>query len=99
MLKRAFILKTEKVTGRWRNMHNEGLLNLHSATNIINVIKSRRVMHVANNGGDEKCIKNFRWNKTLIGQYYNMHLYLKYKFLLNNANRLKKTFCFHKRGR
>jgi hypothetical protein len=32
-----------EVTGDWRKMHNEELHNLYSSTNIIRMIKSRRM--------------------------------------------------------
>ena len=33
----------EEVTGKWRKLHNEKLNDLHSSTNFIPVIKSRRI--------------------------------------------------------
>jgi hypothetical protein len=33
----------EEVTGEWRRLHNGQLYDLHSASNIIRVIKSRRM--------------------------------------------------------
>jgi hypothetical protein len=41
------------VTGDWRKLHNEELLNLYSSPNIIRLIKSRRMRwagHVARMG-------------------------------------------------
>jgi hypothetical protein len=40
MLGRIF---REEVAGDWRRLHNEELQNLYSSTNIIRVIKSRRL--------------------------------------------------------
>jgi hypothetical protein len=50
MLRRKFGPKRDKVTGGWRELHNEELRDLYSSPNIIRVIKSkkiRRVGHVA----------------------------------------------------
>jgi hypothetical protein len=43
VLRRIFGLKRDKVTGEWRNLHNEELNNLHSSPNTVRVIKSRRM--------------------------------------------------------
>jgi hypothetical protein len=43
MLRKIFLPKRDKVTGEWRRLHNEQLEDLHSVTNIIRVIKSRRM--------------------------------------------------------
>jgi hypothetical protein len=40
----------DEVTGEWRKLHNEELNNLYSSSNIVRVIKSRRMRwaeHVA----------------------------------------------------
>jgi hypothetical protein len=45
-----FGTKWDEVTGQWRKLHNEGLSDLHCSSNIIRVIKSRRMRwagHVA----------------------------------------------------
>jgi hypothetical protein len=40
--------KGSEVTGRWRKLHFEELLNLHSSPNIIRPIKPRRMRLVGN---------------------------------------------------
>jgi hypothetical protein len=50
VLRRKFGPKREKVVGDWRRLHNEELHNLYASSNIITVIKSRRIRwpwHVA----------------------------------------------------
>jgi hypothetical protein len=62
VLQRIFVPKRRKVVGGWRMLHNEELHNLYTSTNVIKVIKPRRMrwsgacsMH----GTDEKFIQNF----------------------------------------
>jgi hypothetical protein len=43
VLRRIFGPKRDGVTGKWRRLHNEELCDLFSSTNIIWVIKSRRM--------------------------------------------------------
>jgi hypothetical protein len=43
VLRRMFGPKRDEVTGDWRKPHNEELHNLYSSTNIIRMIKSRRM--------------------------------------------------------
>jgi hypothetical protein len=43
VLRRIFGLKRDEVTGEWRRLHNEELNDLYSSTNIICMIKSRRM--------------------------------------------------------
>jgi hypothetical protein len=53
VLKRLFGPERDEVTGEWRKLHNEELHGLYSSTNIIRMIKSRRVRwagHVARMG-------------------------------------------------
>jgi hypothetical protein len=60
VLRRIFGPKRDEVTGDWRKLHNEELHNLYFPTNIIRVIKSRRLRWV----GLVACIgkmKNFGW--------------------------------------
>jgi hypothetical protein len=43
VLRRIFGPKREEVAGGWRRLHNEELHNLHASSNIIMVIKSRKI--------------------------------------------------------
>jgi hypothetical protein len=42
VLRRIFGLKRDEVTGEWRKLHNEELIDIYSSSNIDRVIKSRR---------------------------------------------------------
>ena len=56
MLRRIFGPKRDKVTGEWRQLHNEELNDLYCSSNIVWVIKYRRmrwVGHVARMGRGE----------------------------------------------
>jgi hypothetical protein len=46
MVARIFGPKRKEVVGGWRRLHNEELHNLYASTNIIRVIKSRRMSRV-----------------------------------------------------
>jgi hypothetical protein len=48
VLRRIFGPMGEEVTGVWRKLHNKELHNLYSSTNIIRVVKSRRIRWVEN---------------------------------------------------
>jgi hypothetical protein len=53
VLRRIFMPKRDEVTGEWRKLHNEELNDLYSSSNILRVIKSRRMRwagHVARMG-------------------------------------------------
>jgi hypothetical protein len=53
VLRRIFGPKRDEVTGDWRKLHNEELHNLYSSSNIITMIKSKRMRwtgHVAGMG-------------------------------------------------
>ena len=43
VLRRVFGPKRDEVTGEWRKLHNEELNDLRSSTNIVPVIKPRRM--------------------------------------------------------
>jgi hypothetical protein len=53
VLRRIFGPKRDEVTGEWRRLHNKELYALYSSSNIMQVIKSRRLRwagHVARMG-------------------------------------------------
>jgi hypothetical protein len=53
VLRRIFGLKRDEVMGDWRKLHNEELRDLYSLSDIIRMIKSRRMRwtgHVAQMG-------------------------------------------------
>ena len=53
MLRRIFGHRRAEVTGEWRRLHNEELIDLYSSPNIVRVLKSRRIRwagHVARMG-------------------------------------------------
>jgi hypothetical protein len=53
VLRGIFGPKRDEATGEWRRLHNEELYDLYLSTNIIRVIKSRRMIwagHVARMG-------------------------------------------------
>jgi hypothetical protein len=53
VLRKTFGPKSDEVTGEWKRLHNEELNDLYSSTNIVRVIKSRRIRwaeHVARMG-------------------------------------------------
>jgi hypothetical protein len=57
VLRRIFGPKRDEVTGGWRKLHNEELLNLYCSPSIIRRIKSRRMRwacHVAGIGGKDR---------------------------------------------
>jgi hypothetical protein len=41
VLRRIFGLKTDRITGEWRKLHNEEFNDLYSSPNIVQVIKYR----------------------------------------------------------
>ena len=43
VLRRIFWPKRDEVTGKWIKLHNEELNDLYCSTNIVRVIKSRRI--------------------------------------------------------
>jgi hypothetical protein len=55
VLRRVFGPKRDKVTEKWRKLHNEELNDLYSLPNVVRVVKSRRMRwagHVAYMGED-----------------------------------------------
>jgi len=53
VLRRVFGPKRDEVTGEWRKLHNEELMDLYSLPNFVRVVKSRRMIwagHVARMG-------------------------------------------------
>jgi len=53
VLRRIFGPRRDEVTGEWRRLHNEKLNDLYCSSNIVRVIKSRRMRwagHVARMG-------------------------------------------------
>jgi hypothetical protein len=55
VLRKVFGPKRDEVTGEWRKLHNEELNDMYSLTNIVRVVKSRRMRwagHVARVGED-----------------------------------------------
>jgi len=59
VLRRIFGTKRYEVTGKWRRVHNEELNDLYCSSNIMRVIKSRRMRwagHVARMGEERGCI-------------------------------------------
>jgi hypothetical protein len=60
MMRRIFGPKRDEVTGEWRRLHNKDLNDLYSSSNIIWVIKSRRmrwVEHVARMGEERSAYR------------------------------------------
>jgi hypothetical protein len=63
VLRRIFGPKRDEVTGEWRKLHNEELIDLYCSPNIFRVIKSRRMRwagHVARMGWGRACT-GFWW--------------------------------------
>jgi hypothetical protein len=64
VLRKIYGPKKEEITGDWTRLHNGELHNLNTSTNIITMIKSRRIRwagHAAHMG-DKKCIQDFSQN-------------------------------------
>jgi len=43
VLRRVFGTKSDEVTGEWRKLHNEELNDLYPLSNIVRVVKTRRM--------------------------------------------------------
>jgi hypothetical protein len=55
VLRKVFGPKRDEVTGEWKKLHNEELNDVYSLSNIVRVVKSRRMRqarHVAHMGED-----------------------------------------------
>jgi len=55
VLRKIFGPRRDEVTGEWRRLHNKEIIDLYSSSNIVRVIKSRRMRwagHVARMGED-----------------------------------------------
>jgi len=66
VLRRIFGPRRVEVTGEWRRLHNEELYDLYSSSNIVRVIKSRRMRwagHVARMGEERGCIGSWWGNR------------------------------------
>jgi hypothetical protein len=59
MVRRISGSEKDEVTGGWRKLHNDGLHNLYSSTNIIRMIISKRMRWVGFKM--RKCMCNFGW--------------------------------------
>ena len=72
VLRRVFGPKRDEVTEEWRKLHNEELRDLYSLTNIVWVVKSRRMRwagHVARVGegrGVHRVLRGETWGKEII---------------------------------
>jgi hypothetical protein len=55
-LRRIFGPKRDKLTGEWRNLHNEELIDLYFSPNIVRLINSRRMRW----GGGVACMGDRR---------------------------------------
>jgi len=67
VLRRKFGSKRDGVTGEWRKLHNEELNDLYCSSNIVRVIKSRRMRwlgHVARMGRGE-AYTGFWWGNLM----------------------------------
>jgi hypothetical protein len=63
MPRRIFGTKRDQVTGDWRKLHNEELLNLYSSTNIIKMIKSCRMRWAGHVAGIRETRNAYRMGK------------------------------------
>ena len=71
VLRRIFGPKRDEVTGEWRKLHNDELNDLYCSSNILRVIKSRRMRWaglVARLGRGEACT-GFWWGNLREGDH------------------------------
>ena len=54
MLRRVFGPKRDEVTEEWRKLHNKELKDLYSLTNIVRVVKSRRMRCAQGSSGETR---------------------------------------------
>jgi hypothetical protein len=62
VLRRIFGPRRVEVTGEWRRLHNEELIELYSSPNIVRVLTSSGrsgAGHGARRGGEERCVQGF----------------------------------------
>ena len=61
MLWRIFGPKRDDVKGEWKRLHNEEIYALYFSSNILRVIKSRRIRlgEACSTHGEERCIRDF----------------------------------------
>jgi hypothetical protein len=58
VLRRIFGRKREEVAGGWRRLQNEELRNMYSSSNIIGMIKPRRMGWENTHKRHEKCVQS-----------------------------------------
>jgi len=66
MVLRIFGPRRDKVRGKWRRLHNEELNDLYTSSNIVRVIKSRRMRwagHVARMGEEREGVGSWWGNR------------------------------------
>ena len=66
VLRRIFVPRRDEVTEEWRRLHNEELNDLYPLSNIVRMIKSRRMRwagHVARMGVEKGCIGSWWGNR------------------------------------
>jgi len=72
VLRRIFGPRREEVTGEWRRLHKEELIDLYFSPNIVRVIKSRKMRwagHVARMGEGRVCIGSW-WGNWRDGDHW-----------------------------
>jgi len=72
VLRRIFGPRREEVTGEWRRLHKEELIDLYFSPNIVRVIKSRKMRwagHVARMGEGGVCIGSW-WGNWRDGDHW-----------------------------
>ena len=75
VLRKIFGPRRDEVTGEWRKLHNEELNDLYSSTNIVRVIKSRRMRwagHAAHMGEERGRIGSCWGNRREIDHWADL---------------------------